>query len=275
MDYFKQRRAYRQWKQNEGTIARGQNDVYRELLDYANDEGHLDGFFKLRNSALVDWTGLTLQGVIKARNELANLGLIEFKKGIRNKTTPQYKIVPLYYTKTPQSVHKEFNSQFTKSLTAGSPTVEQPVEHKDLLVLDKDKTKTISPPTPAGGRRKDPTGFEEVWAEYSHTVRHATGINADARKAYNDAILSGETTKEQVLQKIGEYRQYCDLNGRGEAYRMGAARWFGDRGWLTDYDLSKTTEQRQDNAKRKQNPRVYHNEDTDWSNVGTPEGTPW
>ncbi|WP_238941634.1 hypothetical protein [Lactiplantibacillus plantarum] len=42
MDYFKQRRAYRNFKMYEASVSNGQNNLYRELLDYANDEGKLD-----------------------------------------------------------------------------------------------------------------------------------------------------------------------------------------------------------------------------------------
>lgn len=255
MDYFKQRRAYRQWKQNEGSIARGQNDVYRELLDYANDEGRLDEFFKLRNSALVDWTGLTLQGVIKARNGLVDLGLLDYRPGIKNKSTPKYKIIPLYYTNTPQSVHQEYNNQFTNRITAGSPTVEQPVEHKDLLVLDKDLNNKSIYTVPANTQpparsETDVTDFTELVNEYSHQIRQATGISKDARQTYIDAVLLGETTKQQVLDKIREYHQWCDLNDRQIGYRKGATRWFEEHGWLTEYDLSKPTEKPTGNSSR-------------------------
>ena len=140
MDYFKQRREYRKLKQNEIDISIGQNNLYRELLDYANDEGKLDCWFPLKNSALTDLTGLSIPGLAKARNSLIQLNLIEYKQGKKNTDKPQYKIIRLY------------NNKFSKSNTTGLPEVSQPVdipvtqpvEHKDLTstrqVLDKDLT---------------------------------------------------------------------------------------------------------------------------------------
>ena len=142
MDYFKQRREYRKLKQNEIDISIGQNNLYRELLDYANDEGKLDCWFPLKNSALTDLTGLSIPGLAKARNSLIQLNLIEYKQGKKNTDKPQYRIVRLY------------NNKFSKSNTTGLSGVSQPVdipvsqqvEHKDLTstiqVLDKDLTKS-------------------------------------------------------------------------------------------------------------------------------------
>lgn len=127
-------------KQNEIDISIGQNNLYRELLDYANDEGKLDCWFPLKNSALTDLTGLSIPGLAKARNSLIQLNLIEYKQGKKNTDKPQYRIVRLY------------NNKFSKSNTTGLSGVSQPVdipvsqqvEHKDLTStvprLDKDFT---------------------------------------------------------------------------------------------------------------------------------------
>ncbi|WP_429975481.1 DnaD domain protein [Enterococcus sp. DIV0086] len=164
MDYFRQRREYRKLKQNEIDISIGQNNLYRELLDYANDEEKLDDWFPLKNSALTDLTGLSTQGVAKARNSLIQMNLIKYRPGKKNAEKPQYKILPLYNKRLSKSVttsltkNNEENGentpkcdkQFTTSVTAGSQvvaqTVVQPVaqtvEHKDLTstvtILDKD-----------------------------------------------------------------------------------------------------------------------------------------
>lgn len=164
MDYFRQRREYRKLKQNEIDISIGQNNLYRELLDYANDEGKLDDWFPLKNSALTDLTGLSTQGVAKARNSLIQMNLIKYRPGKKNAEKPQYKILPLYNKRLSKSVttgltknneENEENTlkcdkQFTSSVTDGSQvvaqTVVQPVaqtvEHKDLTStiqeLDKD-----------------------------------------------------------------------------------------------------------------------------------------
>lgn len=236
MDYFKQRRAYRQWKQNEGSIARGQNDVYRELLDYANDEGHLDEPFKLRNSALCDWTGLSLQGVIKARNDLVNLGLIEYKPGKKNKSTPTYQIKKLYYTNPPgksnnnQGYYTKRAEKYNQSVTTGSSKVEQPVEQSTLLVPDHDLTSNNNTSRAETDFEQD---FEKLWNAYPRR-----NGKAKAKAAYSQAILAQETTADAIMAKIDEYKAQIKAKNTGPAYIKTGGNWFDEKGWLDDYDAT-------------------------------------
>jgi hypothetical protein len=96
VDYFKQRRAFRDLKVYEVKLSAGQNNLYRELLDYANDKGLLDRSFRLMNDAVCSLTGLTESGMVKARNQLAQLGLIVYEKGKQNSEAPTYQIIQLY-----------------------------------------------------------------------------------------------------------------------------------------------------------------------------------
>ena len=96
MDYFKERRAYRNFKMYEKRVSQAQNDLYRELLDYANDQGVLDKPFHLMNDALLKLTGLNETTMFNARNKLVQFGLIKYEKGKRNLDTPIYQIIKLY-----------------------------------------------------------------------------------------------------------------------------------------------------------------------------------
>lgn len=148
MDYFKQRRAYRQFKIYEADVSTGQNNLYRELLDYANDEGKLDNEFPVKNSALLSLTGLSESGLKKARNELVQLGLINYTKGRKNSKAPQYKIVNLYQktkfmvpswdTRNKNSVPARVDEGSQKGTLVGTQTV----AHKELTSTDLDLTGT-------------------------------------------------------------------------------------------------------------------------------------
>ncbi len=96
MDYFKQRRAYRDLKMYEMRVSASQNNLYRELLDYANDKMLLDKSFRLTNDAVLKLTGLSTNGLVTARNKLQQDGLIEYEKGKRNLEAPIYKVTKLY-----------------------------------------------------------------------------------------------------------------------------------------------------------------------------------
>lgn len=160
MDYFKQRRAYRNFKMYEASVSNGQNNLYRELLDYANDEGKLDVQFRMKNSALLSLTGLSEPGLDKARNSLVQLGLIKYARGKKNVKPPEYRIINLYSrsagypTSNPTTSHKSRSTGLDK---VGQPVGQgggQPVEHKELTSTDPDLTDTDSYDDDAGVTRE-------------------------------------------------------------------------------------------------------------------------
>ncbi|GEO67999.1 DnaD domain protein [Levilactobacillus spicheri] len=173
MDYFKQRRAYRNFKMYEASVSNGQNNLYRELLDYANDEGKLDIQFRMKNSALLSLTGLSEPGLDKARNSLVQLGLIKYVKGKKNVKPPEYRVIQLYKemgkvagypTVNPTSKSKSRTTSLDK---VGQPVGQpggQPVEHKDLTSTDPDLTSTDLDDDDAGITRAEVIDkWTELW----------------------------------------------------------------------------------------------------------------
>ena len=160
MDYFKQRRAYRNFKMYEASVSNGQNNLYRELLDYANDEGKLDVQFRMKNSALLSLTGLSEPGLDKARNSLVQLGLIKYVRGKKNVKPPEYRIINLYSRSAGYPTSNQTTSH--KSRPTGLDEVGQlvgqgggqPVEHKELTSTDPDLTDTDSYDDDAGVTRE-------------------------------------------------------------------------------------------------------------------------
>ncbi|MDB7779363.1 DnaD domain protein, partial [Lactiplantibacillus plantarum] len=144
----------------EASVSNGQNNLYRELLDYANDEGKLDVQFRMKNSALLSLTGLSEPGLDKARNSLVQLGLIKYVRGKKNVKPPEYRIINLYSrsagypTSNPTTSHK---SRPTGLDEVGQPVGQgggQPVEHKELTSTDPDLTDTDSYDDDAGVTRE-------------------------------------------------------------------------------------------------------------------------
>ncbi|MDN6042799.1 MAG: DnaD domain protein [Lactobacillus sp.] len=160
MDYFKQRRAYRNFKMYEASVSNGQNNLYRELLDYANDEGKLDVQFRMKNSALLSLTGLSAPGLDKARNSLVQLGLIKYVRGKKNVKPPEYRIINLYSrsagypTSNPTTSHKSRPTGLDEVGQLVGQGGGQPVEHKELTSTDPDLTDTDSYDDDAGVTRE-------------------------------------------------------------------------------------------------------------------------
>ncbi|WP_395537867.1 DNA replication protein DnaD [Lactiplantibacillus pentosus] len=243
MDYFKQRRAYRNFKMYEASVSNGQNNLYRELLDYANDEGKLDVQFRMKNSALLSLTGLSEPGLDKARNSLVQLGLIKYVRGKKNVKPPEYRIINLYSrsagypTSNPTTSHKSRPTGLDKVGQLVGQGGGQPVEHKeltstDLNLTDTDK-KNIDP------RIRIREDFQnEVWAIYPRQEKFGDAWNAYYRATITGSNPAGKATKGQIIQGIGNYKRYLEVKGIQGQYVQQLANWLDNGGWLSNYDMT-------------------------------------
>lgn len=119
----------------------GQNLLYRELLDYANDHRTLDKQFRLKNSSLASRASQSEAALKKNRNALVQLGLIEFDKGIKDKRSPGYQIIKLYQEYGESSRDREKKVAVTVTPTVAptvTPSVAPTVAHSTSLLPDKD-----------------------------------------------------------------------------------------------------------------------------------------
>lgn len=229
MDYFKQRRAFRKLLTEKLDLSLGQVCLYRELLDYANDEGEMENQFRLRNSVLASRTGLTEDGVKTARNRLVQESLIEYAPGKKNKRQPGYKLVKLYKEYRSQSASSTPDSPATVPQSVPQP-VPQTVPHKYLLVPDNDLTSNNNTSRAETSFEQD---FEKLWNAYPRRSG-----KAKAKAAYSQAILAQETTADAIMTKIDEYKAQIKAKNTGPAYIKTGGNWFDEKGWLDDYDTT-------------------------------------
>jgi hypothetical protein len=283
LDYFKQRRAYRNFKMYEASVSNGQNNLYRELLDYANDEGKLDVQFRMKNSALLSLTGLSEPGLDKARNSLVQLGLIKYIKGKKNIKSPEYRIINLYGRSTSRVTDKTDNptgsptsnpTRNDKSMPASLEEVGQLVGqgggqlvgHKELTSTDLDLTKKINKknlaePSKPVQRQITPDEFfaTEIWPIYPRKMGYG-----DALEAYKQAITSGLATNEQIIDGIKRYKAYIQVKNIQEGFIKSAEKWLDGQRWHDQYDMTPTTQQ------GSQQPFKNHEasqEDVQWSSL--------
>lgn len=230
MDYFKQRRAYRKLLTDELALSLGQNMLYRELLDYANDEGKMDCQFRLRNSALESRTSLTKQGLTQARNRLVQEGLIKYTPGKKDKTAPTYQLIQLY-----KDFSKKDDQSLPSSLPNSSPrrypvvdhavatSVDHAVDHKNLLRLDNDS------------KRDSPHSRKREYADDSPELSAATylweqikGNNPDHKKPdlqkwANDIRKMHEIDK-RPFEKINKMIDWCQRDAFWQTNILSAAK---------------------------------------------------
>jgi len=195
MDYFKQRRAYRELKVYELHISIGQNSLYRELLDYANDKNKLDTSFRLTNDVVISMTGLSPNGLVQARKKLIKIGLIEFKKGERNSDAPTYKIVNLIDSKntlgSKQGGSRVSDRVVKKGISQGESRVSAGVDTRvsdrvpNLITNTKTNTMTYTPSEPKSDKsnivncastKPDDDDFKNLITYYQKNVGQTNSI---------------------------------------------------------------------------------------------------
>lgn len=285
MDYFKQRRAYRNFKMYEASVSNGQNNLYRELLDYANDEGKLDVQFRMKNSALLSLTGLSETGLDKARNSLVQLGLIKYVRGKKNVKPPEYRIINLYSrsagypTSNPTTSHKSRPTGLDK---VGQPVGQgggQPVEHKELTSTDPDLTDTDSYDDDAGVTREQvindwtnlwgfPNGIArpeiDEWLEefkpeviaYAIWVAGEHQIGSNACLKYVRAIVAGWkkrniTTLEQAKKAAANHDDRMKSERKPSGYskprrKEVTPKWMQNGASQADYKPNSSDNQQED-----------------------------
>ena len=104
-------------------------------------------------------------------------------------------------------------------------TVDNPQSKVKQSKVNKTKTNTLSP--------SDEFGVE-IWMAYPRSNRN--GNYHQAQEAYVQAITTGETTKEQVLAKIAEYKAYIELNHIQSGFIKSAGNWFAGHLWQSTWD---------------------------------------
>lgn len=165
----------------EMNISNGQNNLYRELLDYANDEGKLDITFPMKNSALLSLTGLSEAGIKKARNELVQAGLVEYVRGRKNSLAPKYRIVKLYRDTIRATTNQKSSPESTDKVAQKVPqTVAQKVAHKELTNTDSNLTNKNKRPRSKASRTYTPT--EQPYRIAEHLYKRILEHQPDLRK---------------------------------------------------------------------------------------------
>lgn len=122
--------------------------------------------------------------------------------------------------------------------------------------VNKTKTNTLS--------LSDEFGVE-IWTAYPRSNRN--GNYHQAQEAYVQAVTVGETTKEQVLSKIAEYKAYIALNHIQSGFIKSAGNWFSGHLWQSTWD----TETPAKKPEVKSDPSPAYQNTTDWGQGGRVE----
>ena len=125
----------------------------------------------------------------------------------------------------------EYQGNDKQLSTQRQSTVNQVSTNKNLENLKNLKKNTSS----ESGLSPADEFTVEIWPKYPRKE----GNYVNAQRAYTQAIEAGDTTKEQVLAKIAEYKKYIEINGIGSGFVTTAGNWFTGQGWHNEYDTTK------------------------------------
>ena len=230
MNLLKQILAFNQ-RQMSNPLSAGQFILWHALLNVHNDCGKQE-WFTVANLRLELFTGLSRQGIDKARNTLKQLGFIEYKSNGTKATA--YKInllyndslqdsLPVSLQGSSQAVGKEVSEQLLKELPNGwqnSGTLNKEKESKEK----ESKSNNIS----AKLLEKQ---FNALWDIYPRKER-----KNDAFKAYSKAIKKGveNTTIQNGLQS---YIDYVKANQTETKYIKQGGTWFSQECWNDEYKI--------------------------------------
>jgi len=183
-------------------VSASQNNLYRELLDYANDKMLLDKSFRLTNDAVLKLTGLSTNGLVTARNKLQQDGLIEYEKGKRNLEAPIYKVTKLYDESSNNLGKSQGNNRVNDRV---SEWVDDRVSGRvNDRVTNLSTSTQLNLTNTKHHQEEDDDGFKSLLTLYQQNIG-ATGpiVSENLRYAVDD-FKEHENTEQQAVEIVQE-----------------------------------------------------------------------
>ena len=162
-----------------------------------------DGFIRVNNDRLFTYLPIKWDALARARNGLKQRGLIDFRSGSRNKSVPEYRIIPFYADCCP---FKTDNMGGNMGGNSGGNMGDNSINvNRDLNTdqNDDEQTRNILLSNNARAREKG-------------TYQDLKGITQPAR--YDRAYLTSERARAAVAQRVinrfpGQNDMTADVHG--------------------------------------------------------------
>ena len=219
VNYLLQIRAFDDYRMYETKLSSGQVSLWYTLMSI-NNKAHWQKWFTAANVVLERLSGLSRSGIVKNRNILKQLGLIDFQSNGRKATS--YQVCVLYTSdstqRSTQSSTQDSAQRSTQDSAQNSSTL---VKHKQNKT-EKKKEKSSSDDSSI----KD--NFEKLWKLYPKKAGKKPAFNA-----YKRAIKKGVTNK-QIQTGIVELIKHQ----KDKKYYPNGSTWFNQARWEDDYSDS-------------------------------------
>lgn len=242
MNYLKQVLAVNH-QQLINPLSAGQFVLFHALMN-VNNQLNWTEWFEVAHIRLEAFTGLSRNGVNKARNELKQRGYIDFKSN--GTKAASYKIIKIYSdeTNTSSQVSSQDSSQVVvKSVVnewSSSGQISGSLnkhKHKQKLNINTNISPTSVADVQAPTRKLSKASqmeadFDKLWKLYPKKER-----KDDALKAYKLALKAGVTNKE-IQDGIVAYVKQIEVKGTPMQYIVQGGTWFRGKRWMDEYDLT-------------------------------------
>lgn len=242
MNYLKQVLAVNH-QQLINPLSAGQFVLFHALMN-VNNQLNWTEWFEVAHIRLEAFTGLSRNGVNKARNELKQRGYIDFKSN--GTKAASYKIIKIYSDETNMSsqvsgqdsgqvvVKSVVNEWSSSGQISGSLNKHK---HKQKLNINTNISPTSVADVQAPTRKLSKASqmeadFDKLWKLYPKKER-----KDDALKAYKLALKAGVTNKE-IQDGIVAYVKQIEVKGTPMQYIVQGGTWFRGKRWMDEYDLT-------------------------------------
>ena len=209
-------------------LSAGQFVLWHALLNVCNDCGKKE-WFTVANLRLELFTGLSRQGVDKARNTLKELGFIEYKPNGTKATS--YKINILYKDELQNSsqVGSQVSSQASSQVVDKLGAQEWSSSLQNSRTLYKEKKSKVKKSNNNILDNVSEKQFEELWGIYPRKEKKSI-----AQKAYAKALEKG-VTHSTIEKGLLSYIDYIEKNGIEHRFIKQGGTWFSQESWNDEY----------------------------------------
>lgn len=198
-------------------LSTGQVSLYFALLHVCN-RSYWTEWFQAPNQVLSVLTGLSRSGILKARNELKQRGLIDFKE--RGTKATSYRLIMEESIQTDVLMSDSKQESMQDSVQNGKQNskqdgkqdgVQESTQAIDSIYNNLNnkrlKTKDISPTE----------RFEEFLSAYPKDCsRYLT------ETAYDDLLVMGKVTEDELVMCARNYAEWCSILGKSEKFMKNA-----------------------------------------------------
>jgi len=223
VNYIKELNAFRDWAMI-NRPSTGQVALWYSLMSINNMTGW-NTWFTVPNQTLQLMTGLSRQGLDKARNGLIQHGLIQYKKG-RSNQAGSYRMISFFEETECQKVGTEVGTAAAQQLTQGEAQEGRAGCHTGSTLYKQklNKNETKKQINSGSSSSKLSEQVKEVWDHYLATFGNLfpRGLTLTKdRRTKIEARLKEGCTVDEIKEAITNIRKspfHCGDNDRGKIY---------------------------------------------------------